>query len=518
MKNFIYKKLMLWLVLLLPIIEILGENIFIFHFNLGSILKLIVIIFSFIYLIILDKENQRFNCLYLTFMLVFLTLNIFNNQYVIKIRIFDYLSHLISFAYHLTVLLFFIRSVKKYGSGINSLRIPTVLIGILLIINFFVNNGHSGYLDLEGWHFEFYNTVKALGSMFYLLFPLTWYNALYNKDGIFFDKFLVLLTAIAFLMIDYRFSLLIVFGLFLFYFLHRLICIIKRKPDFDFIFIIVIIGLLTVSYKLLPLQNNFDSYKNITINEIVMGDGETLIGDSIKKRSNIDFYDKVIGRSFINVKTSYVLITNNNVYDVYFMFGFVGTILLAFLYTYGCFLWIREFNVSRKRKIFIFIGSLLSIGILMILLRSVIIGSLASFWLVVISKLWICENKKSNKKKILISSHSSFAERIDKEKYDVTYLVTVDAVNDSSKHYCYPYFDNCKLLKIKFFRKLLLSKFMLFNLIRNYEYDIILGDNNNTPVDNYYLGKSKGKNKVIIGKKTNKYFKECYSKMKLNEL
>ena len=127
------------------------------------------------------------------------------------------------------------------------------------------------------------------------------------------------------------------------------------------------------------------------------------------------------------------------------------------------------------------------------------------------------KNDSDRKKSILVSYNSNFVNKIDINKYDVKYLITDNSKCDK-ENVCYPYFVNWRIMHVKLIRKLFFNRFMLFNLIRNQKFDFVLGDNSTSFADTYFLRKSKTDRRIVVGKKKDKYFKECISKMQINKL
>ena len=126
MKEFIYKKLIYYFVMLSPIIDIITSFMIKNNINLtiGIISKMLILVLAGIYLVFLDKKNRKINILVMTIVFAFSILNIMNNKEIISGYLFTYFSYLFKYIYHIIILLFFIRVLKEYPIKMCDIRIP----------------------------------------------------------------------------------------------------------------------------------------------------------------------------------------------------------------------------------------------------------------------------------------------------------------------------------------------------------------------------------------------------------
>ena len=530
MKDFIYKKLIVYLVLLQPVIDIITSYMVINNMSvsIGIFIKIFVMFLAFIYLVFLDNEhNKKFNYLYLALIMIFCSLNIFNNMDIIKLRFFSYISYLVKYVYHLIMLLFFIRWYKGYGIKLYDLRVPIMIITFTYFLAYFTNTAYLSYggnsknLGYSGW----YSSANELGNILCLLFPVALYNAFHNKDGIFFDKILFVLTGIAMLMLGTKVGLFGFIGVLVTYIFGRLVFIKYKKLDYRFLAVVIFLGSALACYNYLPTIENmkmgYNRYENVE-DMMLSGRGEFL-KEIKKRRENIDLYDRAIGKSFINLRNSDILIVEQDFYDVYFMYGIVGILLLMLIYfkVYAVFLKkvIDTFKNPRllsKKYFAVIVAVTLELAVAFISGHALLSPSVSTYLTLLVAMSISIEIKhSSNKKSILISSNSSFANKIDASKYSVYYLVVDKEIDNVNK--VYPYCHNWKFLKTKVGRQLFYNKFMLWNIRKNQVFDYVIGDNSLSMIERNYLSLANGQ-KVLVGKKKDKYFNEIISVKDINNL
>lgn len=466
MKDFIYKKILYYLIILVPIFNIITGFI-----NIDIILKLVIMILSIIYLLFIDKKHFKSNLILLIILFIFSFLNIINNIYIVRLSIYNYFSNYLKYLYHIILLLFLIRSYKELNFKLYQFRNPLLII----IFSFFLG---------KIINYQLFSSTFELSSLLGLLFPIALYNAFHNEDGIILDKIIFILTGIILLLIGTKTGLFSYIIVIISYLIIRLTLIKKKK--LDKVFIIILLCLIIV-----PIFNYFNNYKDILNYQNK---------SSIIEKNN-SLYDNIIGKMKIDSKSNNIFLVNNDYLNIYFMYGFIGLFIILIGYTIIFIKFINNIIKSLKEKnninfkyIVINYAIILELGISFVFGYS-LLSPLVSTYLVLLGSIAFYINindNKNNKKSILLSNNSNFIKKFDTDKYDLYYLSKID-------------------------NKIMNNRLILYLFIKNKEYDYIIGDNSISKIDQFILKHSNGE-KVLIGKKNNKYFKRTISKMDINEL
>jgi len=432
MKKFLNSKFLIILFLIQPLVDIItsimverGMNV-----TVGMFAKIILLFFATLYLVFYDKKARKTNIIYFFFLFVFCILNLYNNIDVVKIKLVEYMSYLIKYIYFLILIRFFYRwiSENKYFDT-NYLGIPIVIIGISLILSLLTNTYFHSYtswpykLGISGW----FSSGNAIGALLCVLFPISMYNAFYNKDNRKLSIILFIMIGLFLVLLGTKVGLLGYFLTFVFYLFYRIINVGKKKLDFPLKFIMV---MFVISLILLP---HFPAYKNIVnqyntytnngsenaVNDIIFSDRDKYTqsyNNLSKKESKINkIKDAVIGRSYIN--NNHILIVERDFIDIKNMYGFYGLLLLFAPLLIVVLKIIKTIFINLKkvlsdeRTVFCFISVMLTFAVAYISGHTLISPSASTFLSLVIAFLPIsalrCIEKSSNisdKKDLLISS------------------------------------------------------------------------------------------------------------------
>lgn len=516
MKDFIYKKLLVYFILLQPIIDMFTSYMVKIDLDLsiGIITKVFLMFLAGIYLVFYDKENRRFNYIYIFFLILLFGLNIYNNIDILEVRLVEYFNYFVKYIYHLLMLLFFIRWYKNYNIKLYQLRVPLLIIAFSFILSVVTDTAYLSYGKLlikkgiSGW----YSSANELGNLVCLLFPVALYNAFHNKDGIFFDKVLFIICGIIMLSLGTKVGLLGYFCVLIFYVLIRLFMIKKKKLDKSFVLtLILIIGAL-MCYNYIPafhnMSINMDKYGNME--DALLSGRDEYLKEMKQKRVNCNLFDIFVGKSFARDKDGSILIIEQDFYDIYFMYGIFGILLFIALYikVYIMFfkkirLYLKKPSLFSKKYFAVIVAVSLELCVAFISGHSLLSPSVSTYLVLLVAmslNIDIYKNKNT-KEKILISSKYQHI-KLDPEQYDVTYLVFDSKKEnlDNQTNLYYPYYKDYKILHKKFFRRIFFTKIVLFNLIRNQRYDIIVYDMEKDN-KNFYLKIHHSKHKVCFDKK-----------------
>lgn len=357
MKDFLYKKLIIYFVLFSPIIDIITSYMYYhdMHITIGLLIKGVVLILAIVYLIFLDKEKRKRNLLFLLIVGFCLIINIYNSIDVIKIAFFSYFTYLFKYLYYIIMLLFFIRWYKEYNIKLSDLRIPIIIISISTILSIITKTAYISYqqniykMGFSMW----YSSANELGNILCLLFPVSIYNGLHNKDGIRLDLYLIPIVGATMLLLGTKVGLFGYFLIILFYLIIRIILCKTIKLDRRFLIMLILL--------LVPLTfgKNIPGVYNMVVSKEqeadVLNGRRAFLEKILKERSKTGVLSKVFGQSYYGEikKVNQIMIVEMDFIDVFFMYGYVGIIivLLPLIYLYRRFLLVYLKMYKENKKI-----------------------------------------------------------------------------------------------------------------------------------------------------------------------
>ena len=529
MRDFIYKKLFVYLILFQPIIDILTSFMLNSHYQItiGIISKVLMMILAIVYLLFIDKKHWKINLLYLFLLGIFSVLNLLNNQDILKVVTFNYINQLFKYLYHLVMLLFFIRWYKEVSIKLYQLRIPIMIIVFTYFLSYFTNTSFNSYPDASfkigenGW----YSSANEFGNLLCILFPISIYNAFHNKDGLRIDCLFPICLGIIMLLIGTKVGLLGFYGTLFVYILFRIIFIKKYLFDKGLIITLLMLIISLFFFTKLPCIYNIKTSADYNGPDYVLlsGRAEFLRIVTQRYQEEADSYDKLVGQSYLTKSGRHFYIIEQDFYDVYFMYGIVGLLLIVLVYSYLLYILMRKtfdyWQVKKKLSIkclVLLITICLELGVAFMAGHSLLSPSVSTYLTLLMAMIINIDfNYTKYKKQILVSKEIKFINEISHNKYEIMYL-TID--KDSKDKVVYPYYHYYSLLSNKYLSKIFYNRITAYLLTRNKKYDIVLGDNQISKFASYYLGYARASRKLIVGKKTNKMFKECISEIKVSEI
>lgn len=517
MRDFIYKRLLPFLILFQPVIDIITSYMTLHGMNItiGVVIKVLILFLAIIYLLFVDKEKRKFNILFLIFISIFASLNIYNNLDVIKVFTFSYFNYLFKYIYHLVILYFFIRWYKNYQINLYELRIPLIIIVFTYLLSLITNTAYLSYDVYRKGYSGWYSSANELGNILALLYPVTLYNAFHNKDGIKFDIVLVFLTSFCLMMIGTKVGL---FGFYLVtvcYLILRLFFIKKLKLDKGF-FIMLALLIVSICFisKMPTIYNiklNIDEGKN----NYLLSDRDKIFDELKEYFEKSSSIEKLIGKSHyaINEKMNNILIVEQDFFDILFMYGIVGLLIIIIFYAIIYVHFIRSYLYHRKRGKYskkylcIIVAITIELSIAFISGHSLLSPSVSTYLCLIIALSLNINIKDSikHKKSILVCREELEKLKIDNNKYDVYVLGKNDNYN------CINEYSDKKYFKARLFQ----NKFLAYLLTRNQKFDYCVY-NGDSIFKMYYLYYTKAKMKYAISK--NKMLKNKINIKKINEL
>lgn len=497
MQKFIYKKLLIIVILFQPIIDIITSYMTLNNYKItvGIISKVIVLLLAVYYLIIIDKEKRKMNFLLLFLIMVFALLNIYNNLSVIKLYTFTYINYLFKYLYHLIMLLFFARWYKVYKIELYQLRIPIAIIVFSYIISLLTHSAYLSYdiyrMGYSGW----YSSANELGNILVLLFPVAVYNAFHNKDGIKFDIILFLLNGVCLLFLGTKVGLLGFYCITLCYLIIRIVFIKKVKIDKGFIIVLLMVLCTTAFINKLPTVYNIKLQISEGNNNYLLSGREKYYEKIMAQYKENSMIDKLIGLSYYesNEELNEILIVEQDFFDILFMYGIIGLLIIIVAYSIiyihfiKTYLYYKKIKTFSKKYIAVIIAISIEFSVAFISGHSLLSPSVSTYLILLIVMSLSIEYKKTNQKKksVLIGIKGKNYLKINKNKYDVYIL------GNDDNYKCINRYFSKKILNNILFK----NKFILYLLTRNQKYDYVLFDS-----DDYYE-----KTSLLFAKANNKY-------------
>lgn len=343
----IYNNIIPTIVLIQPIIDILTSYMSLngYSITIGMVIKIIMLGLFILYLLFIDKN--KYNKYILLFISIFSIFNIINNIDIIKISLVTYFSYLIKYLYFIITTIYFIRWYKN-GNKIDliKLRYPLIIIEITFLLSIITNTAIPTYATwslkkgISGWYYS----PNEFSSLLSLLFPISIYNAFHNPDGRRFDTVIFIVCGIILLSIGTKVGLLGFYITMLVYIIYRFLFVKKYKFNKSLVFVLLFIGTVTCFFNKLPgvynTNINMDSYnidiKNIKkedIDNITLSGRNNYVKLMLSKRDDLNIREIAFGKSFFRDK-NVLLITEQDFYDIYFMYGIVGALIVIAIIIY----------------------------------------------------------------------------------------------------------------------------------------------------------------------------------------
>ena len=515
MRDFIYRKLLIILVLFQPVIDIITSYMTMngYKITVGIITKVFIMALACFYLVFIDKEKRKFNIGFLFFLLLFASLNIYYNMAAIKLYAFTYFNYLFKYIYHLVILYFFIRWYKFYKINLYELRIPLIIIVSTYLISLITDTAYLSYDIYRKGYSGWYSSANELGNILALLFPVIIYNAFHNKDGIKFDTALVVITSFCLLMIGTKVGL---FGFYLTtlsYLILRIIFIKRLKLDKAFGIILVLVIVVTCFLPKLPTVYNIQVKMREGNGNYLLSDRDKIFEKIMEQYKDAGIVQKIIGVPYYDTtgEINDILIVEQDFFDILFMYGIAGLLLILIIYAGIYVHFIKNYLYYRKRDKYskkclaVIFAISIEFTIAFISGHSLLSPSVSTFLCLIIAQSLSFDYQiyHKRKKSILIGTYGDLYKKINQDKYDVYVLGNVPNYKNINKYFDKEWF--------RFFK----NKFMAYLLTRNQKFDYSLCNEKDEFIINY-LYYANAKEKYYLNNK-NELFKEKNSITNLNK-
>lgn len=527
-KKILDGKIVLTLIILSPLIDIITS---VMSYNgldltLGLFTKVIVLLFASLYLLFIDKNNKKYNYLLIGGLLIHNILHIANNINVLNEHAFSYLGYLIKFDFIIVMLLFFIKYFKENKFNIKTLKIPIIIICLSLVISNITGTAFYTYDVVRSGTSSWFQSANEFGALLSILYPITIYLCIDRKYSRKIEIIYVIIIAYGLLEIGTKVGLLSFYISSITYIIARLINMKNHKLNYAFYSVILLLLISICCFSNLPAIKNikyrYDTTGSAT--EVITSGRDRYL--KYIKNNNYDNFDYIIGKA--NIKDNEILLIELDMYDMFYMFGAVGFIII-----YGTILFVVVKIISKYKENLLSGLKYTKINMLVVCLGVAFLISLTAGHVVLcpsvsIYAALICgylaaydkfEKAENDKKKILIGSvHAQIGgiertlinllKNLDYEKYEVDLLLLLkngDLLNEIPQEVkvITPYseiFSNffAKESKIsKIIKHLLFNKYTAHLWTNNKIYDVAINYSGYYLFIDYYIANIESNKKYI---------------------
>lgn len=461
MKEKIFNKWLLFFILIQPLFDVITSFMTKFGISVtvGIFVKVIILGLMVFYLVFVDKNKRKFNFICLGLIFVFCIGNLYCNYDNIRVSFVAYVGYLMKYVYFLVVLLYFI---KWYQNGhmikLNELRIPFVIIALTMVLSWITGSAFDTYLEssgkigTSGWFFS----GNEIGALLSIIFPITLYNAFYNSKSHKWEIVLAIIIGIALLALGTKVGLLGYFLTIFGYLVYRILVI--KKYKFDYRFAICIVALLIpllmwsnipaihntqMKYEVLDIANETitKEEKQERVNYLIYSGRNRYVSQMIEKRKDINILEKIFGTFYLRGDNT-ILITEQDLFDIYFLFGIFGFLMFIVPIIYLIFKCLKICFKNIKTRFFdiklimCLLSLVLGIGVSTMSGHTILAPGVSTFLLIILINFYDRCHKRNEeiKENLLIGSvHMeiggiertliSLLKNIDYKKYNIDLML-----------------------------------------------------------------------------------------------
>ena len=347
MQNKIFNKWLPIFILIQPVFDVItsfmtanGINV-----TVGILVKMLILLFAGIYLVFIDKYKRKYNFIYLGLIVVLCLGNVYFNLDILKTHFSEYAGYLMKYVYF-TVLLFYFLKWYKNGNYIklHELKLPFFIIALVFLLSWISNTAFDTYLPdsgkygTSGWFFS----GNEIGALLSIIFPIVLYNGLHNEKCHKWENILTIIIGIALLTLGTKVGLLGYFITIVGYIIYRLIAMIKIKLDKKFVFVLLCLIVPLIFWNKIPaVYNTSIRYESLDIgseeiteeereeriNFLIYSGRNGYIAKMVQMRKDISIFERLFGK-FYEREDKTLFITEQDPFDIYFLFGMLGIIVL----------------------------------------------------------------------------------------------------------------------------------------------------------------------------------------------
>lgn len=462
MQDKIFNKWLPIFILIQPLFDVLTSFMTSVGINVtvGILVKMLILLFAGIYLIFIDKYKKHYNYIYLILIIILCLGNVYFNLDILKSHFSEYAGYLMKYVYFLVILLYFFKLYKngKYIK-LNQLRLPFFIISLAFLLSWITNTAFDTYLPdsgkcgSSGWFFS----GNEIGALLSIIFPIVLYNGLHNPNSHKWENILTIIIGAALLALGTKVGLLGYFITIIGYLAYRLFALKKIKLDFKFGVVVCALVISLFFWSHIPAVYNtslrYDDLEidseDITederqerINFLIYSGRNGYIAKMVKLRDDISMGERLFGK-FYEREDKTLFITEQDPFDIYFLFGICGTVLLFVPLLYLLFKSLKVCFKEIKTRFFdiesimCFLSVVLGFGVSTMSGHTLLAPAVSTFVILILIAFYVrCREKLnvSDKKQILIGSvHmevggiektlTNLLERIDYKKYNVDLML-----------------------------------------------------------------------------------------------
>ena len=461
MQNKFFNKWLPLFILIQPLFDVITSFMTTAGFNLtiGIIVKMFILLLMGIYLVFVDKYKRKYNFIFIGILLFLCIGNVVFNFDILKGHFSEYAGYLMKYIYFVLVLFYFI---KWYKNGnyieLHKFKLPFIIIALSFIISWITGTAFSTYLGNSdkwgnsGWFFS----GNEIGALLSIIFPIALYNGLHNPNCHKWENILTIIIGIALLALGTKVGFLGYFGTIICYILYRLLIIKKIKLDKKFVFGLLCLLIPLVFWNNIPaIHNTSIRYEHLDIDNeelteeernekmdyLIYSGRSQYVSQIMSFRKNINVGERFFGKVFERDKNN-IYITEQDPFDIYFMFGLFGFLIIFSLILYVIVSSLIYILKDIKNKFFdielvmTFISIVLALGVAFMSGHTLLAPSVSTLMILIMVNFYVRSRVKMNddKKSILIGSvHMeiggiertliSLLKRIDYDKYNVDLML-----------------------------------------------------------------------------------------------
>lgn len=548
MQDKIFNKWLPVFILIQPLFDVLTSFMTTMGINVtvGILVKMLILLLMGIYLLFVDKYKKHYNYICLALIIILCLGNAYYNFDILKTHFSEYAGYLMKYVYFVLVLFYFLKWYKNGNSiKLHQFRLPFFIIALVFLLSWITDTAFDTYLPRSGkygssgWFFS----GNEIGALLSIIFPIVLYNGLHNPNSHKWENIFTVIIGVALLSLGTKVGLLGYFITIVGYLLYRLLAFKKIKLDFKFMIVLVFLIVPLLMWSHIPAVHNTSMrYDDLDIdseeiteeerqermNFLIYSGRNGYIAKMVQMRDDISLGERIFGK-FYEREDKTLFITEQDPFDIYFLFGIFGTVLLFALLLYVLFsslkicfkeIKIRFFDIKTAMCL---LSIILALGVSTMSGHTILAPAVSTFMILIFVAFYVrCrENLEAlEKKKILIGSvHMevggiektliNLLERINYEKYDVDLMLLKPEGGFYDKlpkevNVISPY-ESLIMQKVVLCNNVLCKaiKHFFFNyytgswFVTNRFYDVVISYSGYYPFVDSYVGSSEASKKLI---------------------
>lgn len=395
LEKYIEKILLVFLYIqpVLDIVTAVSINKFNINLTISSIVRLLFLVFSVIYLLFIDNtKNKKRNITFLIMFLIYLILFVVTTIIYKDINAINYeIKNTLNTFYFPIILITFIDIFEQYNL---KFKLKNIIYIYLIYIVFVIipNLTHTGFLSYShsklgsvGW----FLSANAVGNILSFLLPFMIIYLIKNKSNIFIKILIIISVLYVFASMGTKVPILSLVICFIGTFLYFVIKWIKEKKVKSIIISMVSLLIIVISsimiipkttfYKNIEIHKNylgFNSYFDVLTNyelidHFIFSQRLTFLNNTHNNYKDSNLPEKVLGIGYIeNYGTDEVSIKTIEIdyFEIFYRNGIIGVVLYLYI------IFPISMEIIKKIKGYSLIKTEYKISIILILLLALFSG------------------------------------------------------------------------------------------------------------------------------------------------